>query len=64
MSRVFIKNQDFKVRDVVAGLNGWEEYSAIHNTTQLRKIQQNYDDESVPIPLLCDAGLLGTYLLS
>lgn len=55
------KNQDFKAGDIVTGLTGWEEYSVIHNTAQLRKIQQD-DDESVPIPLSYHVGLLGTYL--
>ncbi|KAK1356283.1 2-alkenal reductase (NADP(+)-dependent) [Heracleum sosnowskyi] len=53
------KNQNFKAGDVVTGLTGWEEYSVIHNTAQLRKIQQDDDDESVPIPLSYHVGLLG-----
>lgn len=58
MSRVLhSKNHNFKAGDVVAGLTGWEEYSVIHNTGQLRKIQQ--DDDSVPLPLSYYVGLLG-----
>ncbi|KAK1401805.1 hypothetical protein POM88_001410 [Heracleum sosnowskyi] len=53
------KNQNFKAGDVVTGLTGWEEYSVIHNTAQLRKIQQDHDDENVPIPLSYHVGLLG-----
>lgn len=57
------KNHNFKAGDVVTGLTGWEEYSVIHNTAQLRKIEQNHDDhESVPIPLSFYVGLLGMYL--
>lgn len=58
------KHQNFKAGDVLTGLTGWEEYSVIHNTAQLRKIQQDDDDddESVPIPLSYHVGLLGKYL--
>jgi len=44
---------NFKTGDLVTGITGWEEYSLIHRTEQLRKIQQ---DE---IPLSYYVGLLG-----
>ncbi|GLT95607.1 hypothetical protein SLE2022_132800 [Rubroshorea leprosula] len=47
-------NPDFKPGDIVAGITGWEEYSLIHKTLQLRKIQPDSD-----IPLSYHAGLLG-----
>lgn len=56
------KNHNFKAGDIVTGMTGWEEYSVIRNTGQLRKIQQCHDDESVPIPLSFYVGLLGMYL--
>ncbi|KAF7113736.1 hypothetical protein RHSIM_Rhsim09G0128000 [Rhododendron simsii] len=46
-------NPNFKTGDLVTGITGWEEYSLIHKTEQLRKIQQ--DD----IPLSYYVGLLG-----
>lgn len=45
---------NFKPGDLVAGLTGWEEYSLIRKTEQLRKIQP--DDH---IPLSYHVGLLG-----
>lgn len=47
-------NPNFKPGDLVAGLTGWEEYSLIRKTEQLRKIQP--DDH---IPLSYHIGLLG-----
>lgn len=47
-------NRNFKPGDLISGLTGWEEYSLIHNTSQLRKIQP---DDS--IPLSYHVGLLG-----
>ncbi|XVE90701.1 hypothetical protein DITRI_Ditri20bG0098100 [Diplodiscus trichospermus] len=47
-------NPNFKPGDLIAGFTGWEEYSLIHNTSQLRKIQP---DDS--IPLSYHLGLLG-----
>lgn len=47
-------NPDFKPGDFISGITGWEEYSLIHNTSQLRKIQP--DDA---IPLSYHLGLLG-----
>ena len=44
---------DFKPGDVVSGFTGWEEYSLIHKTEQLRKIQAE------DIPLSYHVGLLG-----
>ncbi|OVA11050.1 Alcohol dehydrogenase superfamily [Macleaya cordata] len=46
-------NANFKAGDIVAGITGWEEYSLIQKTEQLRKIQS--DD----IPLSYHVGLLG-----
>lgn len=46
-------NPNFKPGDLVSGITGWEEYSLIQNTEQLRKIEQ--DD----IPLSYHIGLLG-----
>ncbi|KAL6146978.1 hypothetical protein ACLB2K_057653 [Fragaria x ananassa] len=46
-------NPNFKPGDLVSGITGWEEYSLIHRTEQLRKIKQ--DD----IPLSFHLGLLG-----
>lgn len=48
-------NTNFKPWDVVTGMTGWEEYSLIHNTDQLRKIQQD------GIPLSYYVGLLGRF---
>ncbi|GKV29036.1 hypothetical protein SLEP1_g38009 [Rubroshorea leprosula] len=47
-------NPDFKPGDMVAGITGWEEYSLIDKTLQLRKIQPDSD-----IPLSYHVGLLG-----
>nr|DAD25131.1 TPA_asm: hypothetical protein HUJ06_026595 [Nelumbo nucifera] len=46
-------NPNFKPGDLISGLTGWEKYSLITRTAQLRKIQQ--DD----IPLSYHVGLLG-----
>ncbi|MCL7030837.1 hypothetical protein MKW94_015599 [Papaver nudicaule] len=46
-------NENFKIGDIVTGMTGWEEYSLIHKTESLRKIQS--DD----IPLSYHLGLLG-----
>lgn len=48
-------NPNFKPGDVVTGITGWEEYSLIQNTDQLRKIQQD------GIPLSYYVGLLGMF---
>ncbi|XP_024990358.1 2-alkenal reductase (NADP(+)-dependent)-like isoform X2 [Cynara cardunculus var. scolymus] len=45
---------NFKRGDLVSGITNWEEYSLIHKTDQLRKIEQ--DDG---IPLSYHVGLLG-----
>ncbi|XVF41395.1 hypothetical protein PTKIN_Ptkin01aG0276700 [Pterospermum kingtungense] len=47
-------NPDFKPGDLISGFTGWEEYSLIHNTFQLRKIQP---DDSIPPSF--HLGLLG-----
>ncbi|KVI04568.1 Alcohol dehydrogenase, C-terminal [Cynara cardunculus var. scolymus] len=47
---------NFKRGDLVSGITNWEEYSLIHKTDQLRKIEQ--DDG---IPLSYHVGLLGVY---
>ncbi|GLT76505.1 hypothetical protein SLA2020_481580 [Shorea laevis] len=47
-------NPDFKPGDIVAAITGWEEYSLIDKTWQLRKIQPDSD-----IPLSYHVGLLG-----
>ncbi|XP_062005432.1 2-alkenal reductase (NADP(+)-dependent) [Rosa rugosa] len=46
-------NPSFKPGDLISGITGWEEYSLIRRTEQLRKIKQ--DD----IPLSFHLGLLG-----
>lgn len=46
-------NPNFKPGEIICGFVGWEEYSLVSNTYQLRKIQQ--DD----IPLSYHIGLLG-----
>ncbi|KAK6144926.1 hypothetical protein DH2020_021746 [Rehmannia glutinosa] len=46
-------NPNFKPGDIVSGFTGWEEYSLIHETAQLRKVQP--DD----MPLSYYIGLLG-----
>lgn len=60
---VHSENKNFKAGDLVTGFTGWEDYSVIKNTAQLRIIHQHDDDdddESVPIPLSYHVGLLGT----
>lgn len=47
-------NPNFKAGDLITGFTGWEEYSLIRRTDQLRKIQP--DDR---IPLSFHVGLLG-----
>ena len=47
-------NPNFKPGDLIAGVTGWEEYSLIYRTQQLRKIQHQDD-----IPLSFHVGLLG-----
>ncbi|KAH6804847.1 Zinc-binding dehydrogenase family protein [Perilla frutescens var. frutescens] len=47
-------NPRFKSGDIVSGFTGWEEYSLLHNTDQLRKVEP--DDH---IPLSYHVGLLG-----
>ncbi|XP_043709440.1 2-alkenal reductase (NADP(+)-dependent) [Telopea speciosissima] len=46
-------NPNFKAGDLVSGITGWEEYSLIQRTEQLRKIQQ------ADVPLSYYVGLLG-----
>jgi hypothetical protein len=50
-------NPNFKTGDLVSGITGWEEYSLIHRTEQLRKIEPDDD-----IPLSYHVGLLGMIL--
>lgn len=50
-------NPNFKPGDFISGFTGWEEYSLIKRTEQLRKIQ--LDD----VPLSYHLGLLGMPLL-
>ena len=58
MSRVVDSdNPNFKPGDLICGLTGWEEYSLIHTTQQLRKIQHQDD-----IPLSYHLGLLGVQI--
>ncbi|KAK7272896.1 hypothetical protein RIF29_13938 [Crotalaria pallida] len=45
---------NFKPGDFISGLTGWEEYSLIHKTDKLRKIEPDDD-----IPLSFNVGLLG-----
>ncbi|VFQ62560.1 unnamed protein product [Cuscuta campestris] len=45
---------DYKPGELISGFTGWEEYSLIRRTDQLRKIQTDSD-----IPLSCHIGLLG-----
>nr|GMC55911.1 2-alkenal reductase (NADP(+)-dependent) [Ipomoea batatas] len=45
---------DYKPGDLISGFTGWEEYSLIHRTEQLRKIKADND-----IPLSYHIGLLG-----
>ncbi|KAI5650211.1 hypothetical protein M9H77_36216 [Catharanthus roseus] len=46
-------NPNFRRGDLVSGFTGWEEYSLINRTEQMRKIEQN------DIPLSYYVGLLG-----
>lgn len=48
-------NPNFKPGDIVSCFTGWEEYTLLRNTEQLRKVQP--DD----IPLSYHIGLLGLY---
>lgn len=48
---------NFKTGDFVSGITGWEEYTLIHRTEQLRKIEPDAD-----IPLSYHVGLLGMIL--
>lgn len=50
---------NYKPGDLITGFTGWEEYSVIQRTEQLRKIQP--DDR---IPLSFHVGLLGMWLPS
>ena len=55
VSSVLASNiDDYQPGDLVSGFTGWEEYSLIRNTDQMRKIRV---DEK--IPLSCHLGLLG-----
>ncbi|XP_057443085.1 2-alkenal reductase (NADP(+)-dependent)-like [Lotus japonicus] len=55
VSKVILSdNPSFKAGDFISGFTGWEEYSIIHKTEQLRKIE--LDDQ---IPLSYHLGLLG-----
>lgn len=49
-------NPNFCVGDYITGLTGWEEYSTIVRTEQVRKI------EVFDVPLSYHVGLLGMYL--
>ncbi|XP_061359457.1 2-alkenal reductase (NADP(+)-dependent) isoform X2 [Gastrolobium bilobum] len=51
---IFSDNPNFKAGDFISGFTGWEEYSFIHKTDQLRKIQPDHQ-----IPLSFHLGLLG-----
>ncbi|KAL6577991.1 hypothetical protein OROMI_010319 [Orobanche minor] len=46
-------NPNFKPGDIISGFTGWEEYSLIHETPQLRKVQPDN------MPLSYSIGLLG-----
>lgn len=50
-------NPNFRRGDLVSGFTGWEEYSLINRTEQMRKIEQN------DIPLSYYVGLLGKKIL-
>lgn len=52
-------NPNFKAGHYISGFTGWEEYSIITKTDQLRKIEP--DDH---IPLSFHLGLLGTKYFS
>lgn len=61
MSKVLVSdNPNFKAGDFVSGITGWEEYSLIKRTDQLRKIEQ--DDTQIPLSYY--VGLLGTIFFS
>lgn len=49
-------NQKFGVGDYITGLTGWEEYSILTRTEQLRKV------EILDVPLSYHVGLLGKQL--
>ena len=51
-------NPDFKPGDFITGMTGWEEYSVICQTQQLRKI---HPDEHIPLSF--HLGLLGIMFL-
>lgn len=51
-------NPNFRPGDLVSGVTGWEEYSLIYKTEQLRKMEP--DD----IPLSYYLGLLGMRTLT
>ncbi|KAK7295812.1 hypothetical protein RJT34_18724 [Clitoria ternatea] len=51
---IYSDNPNFKAGDFISGFTGWEEYSLILKTDQLRKIQP--DDQ---VPLSFHVGLLG-----
>lgn len=47
---------NFKQGDIISGFTGWEEYSLLRNTEQLRRVQPDNK-----IPLSYHIGLLGLY---
>ncbi|KAM7507717.1 hypothetical protein LguiA_018170 [Lonicera macranthoides] len=56
VSKVLVSdNANFKAGDFVSGITGWEEYSLIKRTDQLRKIEK----DDIQIPLSYYVGLLG-----
>ncbi|KAM7511048.1 hypothetical protein LguiB_009923 [Lonicera macranthoides] len=56
VSKVLVSdNPNFKAGDFVSGITGWEEYSLIKRTDQLRKIEK----DDIQIPLSYYVGLLG-----
>lgn len=52
-------NPNFKAGDLVSGFTGWEEYTLIHKTEQLRTLHPH---EGIPVPLSYYIGLLGMYV--
>lgn len=55
VSKVIVSdNPNIKPGDIVSGLTGWEEYSLLRESEQLRKVQPDDD-----IPLSYYIGLLG-----
>ncbi|CAH2052951.1 unnamed protein product [Thlaspi arvense] len=48
-------DSNYKPGDIICGITGWEEYSLLHSSNELRKIQLDDDD----IPLSYHLGLLG-----